>query len=54
MMKDTKIVSSAWVNEIIGKNEKMLGYLVHRSSDHVYAGIVDENTVKLSYYMYNR
>ena len=50
MMNNTKIVDSAWVKEIIGENDKMFGYLVHRSSDQAYAGIVDENTVKLSYY----
>jgi len=50
MMKNTKILSSTWVKEIIGENAKILGYLVHRSQDNVYAGIVDENTVKLSYY----
>ena len=50
MMNNTQIVDSAWVKEIIGENDKMFGYLVHRSSDQAYAGIVDENTVKLSYY----
>ena len=50
MMNDTQIVDSAWVKEIIGENDKMFGYLVHRSSDQAYVGIVDENTVKLSYY----
>jgi hypothetical protein len=50
MMKNTKILSSTWVKEIIGENDKMFGYLVHRGADNVYAGIVDENTVNLSYY----
>jgi len=50
MMKNTKILSSTWVKEIIGENDKMFGYLVHRGRDNVYAGIVDVNTVKLSYY----
>jgi len=50
MMNNTQIVDSAWVKEIIGENGEMFGYLVHRSSDQAYAGIVDENTVKLSYY----
>jgi hypothetical protein len=35
------------VNEIIGENEKMFGYLVYSEEDNVYAGIVDANTVKL-------
>ena len=50
MMKNTRILSSTWVKEIIGENDKMFGYLVHRNKDNVYAGILDENTVKLSYY----
>ncbi len=50
MMKNTRILSSAWVNEIIGENEKMFGYLVYSEEDNVYVGIVDANTVKLSYY----
>jgi len=50
MMKNTRILSSTWVNEIIGENEKMFGYLVYSEEDNVYTGIVDANTVKLSYY----
>jgi len=50
MMKNTRILSSTWVKEIIGENDKMFGYLVHRDRDNVYCGIVDENTVKISYY----
>ena len=50
MMKNTRILSSTWVKKIIGENDKMFGYLVHRDQDNVYCGIVDENTVKISYY----
>ena len=50
MMKNSRILSSAWVHEIIGKNEKMFGYLVYSEKDNIYTGIVDANTVKLSYY----
>ena len=50
MMKNARILSSPWVNEIIGENEKMFGYLVYSEEDNVYTGIVDANTVKLSYY----
>ena len=53
-MKDTQISGSASVKEIVGKNDKLFGYLVHRSYGDAYAGIVDENTVKISYYQYNR
>jgi len=51
MMKKTGIMDFAWVQEILGQNDKMFGYLMHRSLDSVYVGIVDENTVKLSYYV---
>ncbi len=54
MMKDTQISSTASVKEIISKNDKLFGYLVHRSRDRPWAGIVDEDTVKLSYWQYNR
>ena len=51
MMKKTKIMDFTFVQEILGQNDKMLGYLVHRRLGSVYVGIVDENTVKLSYYV---
>ena len=54
MMEDTNIAGAASVKEILGKNNKLLGYLVHRIYDNAYAGIVDENTVKISYYTYGR
>ena len=50
MMNNTRILSSPWVYEIIGENEKMFGYLVYSEEDNVYVGIVDANTVKLRYY----
>ena len=50
MMENIRILSSTWVNEIIGENEKMFGYLVYSDEDNVYTGVVDANTVKLSYY----
>ena len=50
MMTNTRILSSTWVNEIIGENEKMFGYLVYSEVDNVYVGIVNANTLKLSYY----
>lgn len=50
MMKNARILSSTWVKEIIGQNGRMFGYLVHRGRDNVYCGIVDENTVKISYF----
>ncbi len=54
MMKDTQITGPASVKEIISKNDKLFGYLVHRSMGRAWAGKVDENTVKLSYWQYNR
>jgi len=50
MMNDTEILESTWVKKIIGQSDKMFGYLVHRSSDRVYVGILGENTIKLSYH----
>jgi hypothetical protein len=50
MMNDTRILETAWVKEIIGQNDKMFGYLVHRTHDNVYAGILDANTIKISYF----
>ncbi len=50
MMNRARILESTWVKEIIGDNDKLFGYLVHRYRDMAYVGIVDENTVKLSYY----
>ena len=51
MMKKTGIIDLTDVKEILGQNDKMFGYLVNRLQDSVYVGIVDENTVKLSYYV---
>ena len=50
MMKKAGISDSTWVREIRGANDKMFGYLVHRYLDDAFAGIVDENTLKFSYY----
>ena len=51
MMKKTEIIESTSVQKILGKNDKMFCYLVHRYHDSVYVGIVDENTVKLRYWV---
>ena len=50
MMKKTGIRDFAMVQEILGQNDKKFGYLVNRRIDSIYVGIVDENTVKISYY----
>ncbi len=50
MMNDTEIWEPAWVKKILGQHDKIFGYLVHRSSDRVYVGTLDENTIKLSYH----
>ena len=39
------------VQEILGQNGKKFGYRVQRRIDSVYVGIVDENTVKIAYYV---
>lgn len=50
MMIKTGIRDIAREHEILGQNDKKFGYLVNRQIDSVYVGIVDENTVKISYY----
>ena len=49
-MKNTGIADFARVHEILGQNDKKFGYLVHRQIDSAYVGIVDEKTIKISYY----
>jgi hypothetical protein len=49
MMAKSKILFLTDVREILGKNDKLFGYLVHRYQDQGYVGIIDENTVKLRY-----
>ena len=50
MMEKAEIIDTAWVREILGQNNKKFGYLVHRYLDDAYAGIIDDNTVRLVYY----
>ena len=49
MMAKSKILDSTWVREILGQNEEMFGYLVHRYRDMAYLGILDASTVELKY-----
>jgi len=51
MLAKSEIIDSTWVRQILGQNAQMLGYLVHRYQDSVYVEIIDENTVKLSYFI---
>jgi hypothetical protein len=53
MMTKSKILDPTWVKEIIGNNDEMFGYLVHRYQDMANVTIIDENTVQL-YYTYVR
>jgi len=53
MMAESEIVDSAWVKKILGENNEMFGYLVHRSADHANVAIIDGNTIQL-YYHYVR
>jgi hypothetical protein len=50
MMEKTGIIDSTTVREILGANDRKFGYLVQRYLDSAYAGIVDEKTIKMSYY----
>ena len=49
MMAKSKILFLTDVREILGQNDKLFGFLVHRYQDQGYVGIIDENTVKLRY-----
>ena len=49
-MENSIIMSDTWVRKILGQNDKLFGYLVHRSHDNANIRIVDENTVELFYH----
>jgi hypothetical protein len=50
MMQKSKITSSTWVKKILGQNNEMYGYLVHRAADRANVAIIDGNTVQLHYH----
>ena len=50
MMDKSRIIDSTTVREILGANDRKFGYLVQRYLDSAFAGIVDEKTIKMSYY----
>jgi hypothetical protein len=49
-MEQSQILSDRWVRKIIGQNDKLFGYMVHRARDQASVRIIDENTVKLFYH----
>ncbi|MBW2409114.1 MAG: hypothetical protein JRF72_04910 [Deltaproteobacteria bacterium] len=49
-MKNSIIMSNIWVRKILGQNDKLFGYLVHRSNDNANVRIIDENTIELFYH----
>ncbi len=53
MVAGSKIRDTVWVKQILGQNDEMYGYLVHRSADNANVKIIDANTVQL-YYHYVR
>jgi len=53
MMTKSRISDLTRVKKILGQNNEMYGYLVHRSADQVNVAIIDGNTVRL-YYHYIR
>ncbi len=53
IMAGIRINDSVWVKKIVGQNDRMFGYLVHRSADNTNVKIIDANTVQL-YYHYVR
>ena len=55
MLAKSEIIDLVEVKEIIGNNEEIFGYLVHRYQDIASIKIIDENTLQLYYhYQYNR
>ena len=50
MMAKSKIFDLAWVREIIGNEDEMFGYLVHRYHDTANVKIIDQKTVQLYYH----
>ena len=50
MMAKSQINDSSWVRKILGPNDQMFGYLVHRSADRANVKIVSENTIQLYYH----
>ena len=50
IMAGSQIMSSTWVKKIIGNNDQIFGYLVHRSSDHASLKIIDASSVQLYYH----
>ena len=49
-MENSIILSNTWVRKIMGQNDKLFGYLVHRSNDNANVRIIDENTIELFYH----
>ena len=50
MMDKSTIMDSTWIKKILGQNDEMFGYLVHRYADSANVKIIDENTVRLFYH----
>ena len=50
MMDKSTIRDTTWVKKILGQNDEMFGYLVHRYADRANIKIIDENTVELFYH----
>ncbi len=49
-MRNSIIMSNIWVRKILGQNDKLFGYLVHRSHDNANIRIIDQNTIELFYH----
>ena len=53
MMAKSKILDMTWVRKIIGQNDQLYGYLVHRTADTNNVKIIGADAVQL-YYHYIR
>ena len=50
MMAKSKILDATWVKKILGQNDQIFGYLVHRSADRANVDIVSADTIQLYYH----
>ena len=48
-MANSIVSQSAWVMEILGNNDEILGYMVLRTGDRASVKIIDQKTVQLYY-----
>ena len=50
MMAKSKISDLTWIRKIQDQDDRMYGYLVHRTADRANVKTIDDNTVQLYYH----